>query len=152
MGVRIQQQPFNIGEETEALRHRFANTGAIVTFVGQMREIQDSQPLQSLYLEHYSGMAEKQISDIIVAAKQRWPVWGIEVIHRCGVILPKEEIVFVGVCSEHRIDAFRACEFVMDFLKTEAPFWKREQSEGATRWLEANPDDEQQKHKWQEPE
>jgi len=150
MPVRVQKQPLSQTEEIEALRKKSVNTGAMVTFTGKMREFSDNKHLDALFLEHYPGMAESQIEKIIQQAKERWQVQCIEVVHRVGKILPSEEIVFVGVCSEHRREAFQACEFVMDYLKTEAPFWKKELSAEGESWVEAKASDADQLNKWEQ--
>lgn len=150
--VSIQKKAFSSAVEMEALRNDTRdtenNTGAIVIFTGLMREFSDSQKLDGLFLEHYPGMAEKQILQIVEIAKGRWPILNARVVHRYGEIYPNDEIVFVGVSSEHRRAAFQACEFIMDFLKTEAPFWKKEIVSGKSTWVDAKESDCQEKEKW----
>jgi molybdopterin synthase catalytic subunit len=133
--VTIQQQDFSVESEVKALRARSGETGAIVTFTGLVRDISESDTISELYLEHYSGMTEKSIEAIVDEARSRWKLIGTRVIHRVGQLLPSEQIVLVAVSSQHRKDAFLACEFIMDYLKTRAPFWKKERTQDGERWL-----------------
>lgn len=133
--VRVQQAPFDLGAEHQKLRQVSRSTGAIVTFVGTVRDINDEAAVSSLFLEHYPGMTEKEIGKIIDQAAQRWSIIASLVIHRIGRLSPGDDIVLVGVSSEHRGDAFAACEFIMDFLKTRATFWKKETGPQGERWL-----------------
>jgi molybdopterin synthase catalytic subunit len=126
--VIIQEQDFDVADEIKALRAQSSETGAIVTFTGLVRDINDSDTISQLRLEHYPGMTEKSIEAIVDEARTRWKIIGVRVIHRVGQLVPTDQIVMVAVSSQHRKDAFLACEFVMDYLKTRAPFWKKEQT------------------------
>lgn len=134
--ISIQTEDFDAGAEYTALRDSGAGTGAIATFTGLVRDSGDSQGVSGLFLEHYPGMTEQVIAGLIEEASGRWDVRKARVIHRVGRLLLQEQIVFVGVCSGHRGDAFAACEFIMDALKTSAPFWKKELFEGGEHWVE----------------
>jgi molybdopterin synthase catalytic subunit len=122
--------------------------GAVVTFTGRVRNNNNGQNVSSLTLEHYSGMTEKSLSKIIIDAKTRWNIGRVKVIHRIGELSIGEQIVFVGVTSKHRHDAFAANEFIMDFLKVQAPFWKKERSEQGESWLDAKVTDDTKAKKW----
>lgn len=149
MSVQIQQEAFDLSHETESLRAGNPAIGAIASFIGYVRDIHDGQPVRGLTLEHYPGMAEKEISQIIEEAKGRWSLEKVRVVHRIGELKPGDPIVFVGVASEHRGDAFAACEFIMDYLKTRAPFWKKQQgSDGSSEWLDARESDQARLEKW----
>jgi len=149
MSVRIQIEPFDVSRETEALRAGHPAIGAIASFIGYVRDIHGDQPVTGLTLEHYPGMAEKEIARIIEEAKGRWALEAVRVVHRVGELKPGDPIVFVGVASQHRGDAFAACEFIMDFLKTRAPFWKKQQSpDGSAEWLDARESDQTRLEKW----
>ncbi len=127
LDVSIQAEDFSLAEEVALLEKHNLNDGAVVTFTGRVRQQNNSKEVTSLTLEHYPGMTEKTISAIIETARQRWSLGRIKVIHRIGQLSLGEQIVFVGVTSAHRQDAFAANEFIMDFLKVKAPFWKKEQ-------------------------
>ena len=138
--VKIQAEKFKIGEVIESLidnESEKKEVGAIATFFGRVREKDNSKKISSLCLNHYPGMTERKISEIVNKACKRWSISGCSVVHRVGKIQPGELIVFVGVTSSHRKEAFNACEFIMDFLKTEAPFWKKEVSQDGERWIES---------------
>ncbi|MDO6443509.1 molybdenum cofactor biosynthesis protein MoaE [Marinobacter sp. 2_MG-2023] len=139
--ISIQTADFDSGEEHKALRASGAGTGAIATFTGLVRDSGDTQGVSGLFLEHYPGMTEQVISGLIEEASRRWDVRKVRVIHRVGRLLLQDQIVFVGVCSSHRGDAFAACEFIMDALKTSAPFWKKELSESGEHWVEQKASD-----------
>lgn len=139
--IRIQDHDFNLAEEYEKLL-RPKNTGAVVTFVGRVRDFGSAD--SALYLQHYPGMTEKSLAAIEHAAHQRWSLLSSTIIHRVGRLQVDEQIVFVGVSSAHRKDAFSACEFMIDLLKTEAPFWKKE----GTRWVEAKASDKTAAQAW----
>lgn len=146
--IRIQQQDFNQQVEYDRLKSK-TTIGAIVTFTGLVRDINDGQAVSDLSLEHYPGMTEKCLFDIIEQAKQRWNIIESTVIHRIGKLSLSEQIVFVGVASQHRGDAFAACEFIMDYLKTKAPFWKKETMQnGEQQWTDARESDQQAISKW----
>ncbi len=146
--IRIQQVDFNVQEEVDFLRKQSANIGAIATFTGLVRDSQDGQTLKALFLEHYPGMTEKSLENILVEAQRRWPLLDVTVLHRIGELKPGDQIVFVGVSSPHRGAAFAACEFIMDFLKTRAPFWKKCRLANSEHWVEAKDSDQQASDRW----
>lgn len=142
--VKIQAEKFKIGDVIESLidnESEKKEVGAIATFFGRVREKDNSKIISDLCLNHYPGMTEKKIGEIVNKACKRWSIRGCSVIHRVGTMKPGELIVFVGVTSSHRKEAFNACEFIMDFLKTEAPFWKKEISQDGERWIESRQED-----------
>lgn len=146
--IRIQAEPFNVAAETAALTERRADIGAVVAFTGLCRD--EGGRLAALELEHYPGMAEGEIDRIVEQAEKRWPLLGLTVIHRFGRIAPGEEIVLVLAASAHRTAAFEAASFMMDYLKTQAPFWKREHLKDGTvgAWVEAKEADDQAMERW----
>ena len=146
--IQIQEAAFDVGEEMTWLRTSSQQVGGIATFLGVVRDINEEDSVSGLYLEHYPGMTESQIEKIIDEASKRWEVISVTVIHRIGELLPSDEIVFVGVGSTHRGDAFAACEFIMDFLKTEATFWKKEQTSDGSRWLTTRNSDVKAAERW----
>ena len=148
MNVRIQTADFDVGAEIAALRRGNPKVGAVASFVGVVRDVNDGDAVAEMILEHYPGMTEKAIEEIIVQAKGRWKVLDALVIHRVGTLKPADQIVLVVVTSGHRGDAFAACEFIMDYLKTRAPFWKKERAGGATRWVEARATDDIAAERW----
>ena len=147
--IQVQEAVFDIGEEITWLRASSHQVGGIATFLGVVRDINQEDTVSGLYLEHYPGMTESQIEKIIDEAGERWDVITVTVIHRIGELLPNDEIVFVGVGSTHRVDAFSACEFIMDFLKTDATFWKKEQTSDGSRWLTTRHSDVKAVERWQ---
>ncbi len=148
--VSVQADDFDIAKECAALRKQDGGIGAIAQFVGVMRNSNDGDPVLAMELEHYPGMTEKAISEIIDLAAQRWDLCSVRVIHRIGKLLPGEQIVFVAACSRHRGEAFQACEFIMDFLKSRAPFWKKETlADGSSRWVDARSSDTEALERWQ---
>ncbi|MDB2449936.1 molybdenum cofactor biosynthesis protein MoaE [Pseudomonadales bacterium] len=147
--VVVQIDDFDVNEETAFLVDISKEVGGINTFLGTVRDVNEGDTVTGLRLEHYPGMTEKQIHAIIDRASSRWSVLGAVVIHRVGDLQPGEKIVFVGIASKHRGDAFRACEYVMDSLKTEATFWKKEVTEGEARWLTTRQTDVEALNKWQ---
>jgi molybdopterin synthase catalytic subunit len=147
--VRIQIADFSIAEEIKNLRAGSqAEVGAIVTFSGLVRDSHADNTVTKLYIEHYPGMTEKALEKIIMQARQRWSIQQVTVIHRIGELYPTDQIVFVGVASAHRASAFNACEFIMDYLKTDAPFWKKEWRDDQAHWVEQRDSDSQAKHAW----
>lgn len=148
MAVRVQEADFDVGLEMEKLRARCNGVGAIVSFVGVVRDTVADGRIRSLTLEHYPSMTHKALTAIVAEARTRWPVIGIEVIHRVGALDAADQIVLVLVASAHRHDAFCACEFVMDALKTRAPFWKCEDTAAGSRWVEAHPGDDAALARW----
>lgn len=149
--IRIQSTPFDPAAEQDALRRGQPQVGALVAFVGLMRDLNEEVTVKAMTLEHYPGMTERALADIAAEAERRWPLEGVLIVHRVGRIEPEEPIVLVAVTSRHRGDAFRACELIIDFLKTEAPFWKKEQTETGERWVEARERDTAAQSRWQSP-
>ncbi|WP_159651548.1 molybdopterin synthase catalytic subunit MoaE [Vibrio atypicus] len=145
--VSVQVEDFSVGAEYEALAEGTA-AGAVVTFVGKVRDMNLGDNVTGLSLEHYPGMTEKALAEICDQAEQRWPLLNVRVIHRVGDLDIGDQIVFVGVSSAHRGAAFEACEFVMDYLKTKAPFWKKERTTEATRWVESRDSDAKAAERW----
>ncbi|WP_257287442.1 molybdopterin synthase catalytic subunit MoaE [Endozoicomonas sp. SESOKO2] len=145
--ISIQKDDFDPGFEQDQLSDN-TGTGALVTFTGLVRDENLGDDVGGLYLEHYPGMTEKSLRDIIDEAAERWPLQAIRVIHRVGQLQPGDRIVFVGVASAHRKAAFEICEFVMDYLKTRAPFWKKETTPEGDRWVDARESDEEVAKRW----
>lgn len=150
MKIGVQQEDFDFGAEVAALRIGQPRVGAIAAFVGAVRDLNDAQAVDGLELEHYPGMTERALQGIVEAAHARWALADVTVIHRYGRLAPTEQIVMVAVASMHRGDAFAACEFIMDYLKTEAPFWKKEGVGSAQRWVEAKETDDRARARWTE--
>jgi molybdopterin synthase catalytic subunit len=149
MTVRVQHADFDTGAELQQLRSVSPSIGAVVSFVGQVRDMNTGDKVSELTLEHYPGMTEKALEAIALQAKSRWDVVDILIIHRVGTLKPLDQVVLVAVSSAHRGDAFKACEFVMDYLKTEAPFWKKELLQtGETRWVDARESDDSARERW----
>lgn len=148
MPVRVQTEDFDLSGEIGRLRLSNPKIGAVVAFVGAVRDLNDGSPVAAMELEHYPGMTEKALEDIVAQAKARWPVDEALVIHRVGPLLPLEQIVLVAVASAHRGEAFAACEFIIDYLKTQAPFWKKEQTPEGARWVDARVSDDSAMAKW----
>lgn len=149
MPIRIQTADFDLSTEIAALRLANPKVGAVVSFVGTVRDLNQQASVATLELEHYPGMTEKALQQIVSAATQRWNIIDALVIHRIGALLPLDQIVLVAVTAGHRGEAFAACEFIMDYLKTEAPFWKKEQTPAGARWVDARDSDEQARARWQ---
>lgn len=147
--IQVQIEPFDAGLELSRLGALSSQVGGLVSFVGLVRDLNNALGVSNLYLEHYPGMTERQLTDIVSAAEQRWQIIGATVIHRIGELQPGDPIVFVGVASQHRGDAFQACEFIMDYLKTRATFWKKEQTEAGARWVDARDSDSTAAARWQ---
>lgn len=148
MTVRVQTEDFDIGAEIAKLRRGDAKVGAIASFIGLVRDINEGDAVAEMTLEHYPGMTEKALEEIIAVACQRWDIVEPVVIHRVGTLRPLDQIVLVVVASAHRGEAFAACEFLMDYLKTRAPFWKKEQTSQGARWVEARASDEEAAQRW----
>ena len=146
--ISIQSEDFSIEQETNALRAATPEVGGIATFTGLVSDLNREQKIESLYLEHYPGMTEKQLEQIIDQAESRWKLLGTRIIHRIGLLHPQDQIVFVGVSSRHRKDCFEACQFIMDYLKTHATIWKKESSKQQSEWLEARDSDKAEEQKW----
>ncbi len=147
--IVVQSEAFSQQAEYDALRAASLAVGAVVTFVGTVRDINDDASVSRLRLEHYPGMTEKALQEILNEASDRWQVTAATVIHRVGDLAPGDEIVFVGIASQHRGDAFKACEFVMDYLKTRATFWKKELTAEGERWLTTRQSDVDAASHWQ---
>ena len=148
MTVRIQTADFDVSAEIAALRRGNPRIGAVASFVGLVRDTNEGGTVAEMALEHYPGMTEKAIEEIMVQAQARWSVLDALVIHRVGKLRPTDQIVLVVVASAHRGDAFAACEFIMDYLKTRAPFWKKEQTGSGARWVEARESDDIAAERW----
>lgn len=165
--ISVQLQAFDLGSEYAALRERAGDAGAIVTFTGLVREIYNpnsqhqeeggdrqeavpaASPIQSLFLEHYPGMTEKCLQDILEQAREQWPLLAARIIHRVGELTPGEEIVFVGAASAHRQAAFDAAQYMMDYLKSNAPFWKKQRSADGSHWVDSRQSDAEAIARWQ---
>ena len=150
MPIRIQEQDFDISAELAALRKDDPRVGAVVSFLGTVRDLNDGSQVKGMTLEHYPGMTEKALEEIIAQAKARWNIFNTLVIHRVGPLLPEDQIVLVAVSSAHRGEAFAACEFIMDYLKTAAPFWKKEDTPDGARWVDARITDEAAMARWEQ--
>ena len=148
MAVRIQAADFDIAAEIAALRRGNPRIGAVASFIGVVRDVNDGDAVSQMTLEHYPGMTEKAIAAIVEEARTRWRVLDALVVHRVGTLRPADQIVLVIVAGEHRGDAFAACEFIMDYLKTRAPFWKKESTPAGTRWVEARTSDDTAAQRW----
>jgi molybdopterin synthase catalytic subunit len=148
MTVRIQTADFDVGRELDALRAGDPRVGAVAAFIGTVRDVNDGTTVAAMTLEHYPGMTEKALAAIVDEAKARWDVIDVLVVHRVGPLAPADQIVLVGVTSAHRGQAFAACEFIMDYLKTRAPFWKKEMTPDGARWVEARASDDDAAARW----
>jgi molybdopterin synthase catalytic subunit len=146
--VRVQAEDFDVGRELASLTQGRTDVGGLASFVGLVRKKNDGQDIQGMTLEHYPGMTEKALEDICAQARGRWDLIDILVIHRVGALVPGDRIVLVGVASAHRGEAFEACEFIMDYLKTRAPFWKKEETAQGPRWVEARAADDVAASRW----
>jgi len=146
--VRVQEQDFDTSRELESLTRGRVDVGAVASFVGLVRDANDGHAISGMTLEHYPGMTEGALEDICRQAHARWKLVDTLVIHRVGPLKPGDRIVLVGVSSAHRGEAFAACEFIMDYLKTRAPFWKREDTPQGPRWVEARSSDDQAADRW----
>ena len=149
MSIRIQEKDFDLSAEIAALRKGDPRVGAVVSFLGTVRDMNEGSEVQELTLEHYAGMTEKALEEILSQAKSRWDIYQALVIHRIGPLLPEDQIVLVAVTSAHRGEAFAACEFIMDFLKTAAPFWKKENTPEGARWVDARVTDDAAMARWE---
>jgi molybdopterin synthase catalytic subunit len=146
--VSIQAEPFDPNHELDLIRGSDTAIGAVVTFIGQMRDINDGERVEALYLEHYPGMTELALEKIVGEAGRRWQIQHCRVVHRVGVLLPTDPIVLVAVASQHRKEAFQACEFIIDYLKTKAPLWKKETTAAGERWVDARESDDAAMLQW----
>jgi molybdopterin synthase catalytic subunit len=146
--VRVQHEEFDVNTEIARLRAGNPRIGAIACFIGVVRDLNDGAAVASMTLEHYPGMTERALEDIESQARQRWNLYDVVVIHRVGELQPTDPIVLVLVTSAHRGDAFAACEFIMDYLKTDAPFWKKESTPTGQRWVDARDSDATARERW----
>lgn len=149
--VSVQAEDFDLGDELKQLKAATPQAGALVNFVGLVRELAADGQLSEMVIEHYPGMTEKALHQIAQTASQRWPLLGVRMIHRVGTLSGQAQIVLVATTSLHRQAAFEACAFMMDYLKTEAPFWKKEIGDFGQHWVEARASDEQAKQQWKLP-
>lgn len=150
MPVRVQVEDFDVGEELALLRAASPSVGAVAAFVGTVRDHSDAAAVQAMTLEHYPGMTERALDAIVAEAKARWRVLEALVVHRVGTLVPTDQIVLVAVTSAHRGEAFAACEYIIDHLKTRAPFWKKEATAAGARWVEARASDDDAAARWGE--
>ena len=148
MPVRVQQDDFDAGAEIARLRANNAKIGAVASFIGIVRDLNEGATVGSITLEHYPGMTEKSLSAIAEQARTRWDLFDVLIVHRVGTLAPSDQIVLVVTTSSHRGDAFAACQFVMDYLKTEAPFWKKEVTGDGARWVDARATDALARERW----
>ncbi|MGD8908343.1 MAG: molybdenum cofactor biosynthesis protein MoaE [Chromatiales bacterium] len=146
--VRVQSEALDPHREVDLLRADNGEIGAVVSFIGLMRDINENERIQSLFLEHYPGMTEKALQKIAEEAVRRWNLAGCRVVHRVGEMRPTDPIVVVAVASRHRHEAFQGCEFVIDYLKTQAPFWKKETTDRGERWVDARASDDEAEKRW----
>lgn len=151
MMVRVQREDFEVGAEIAALRRGDGAVGAVASFIGTVRDVNDGSGVAAMTLEHYPGMTEKALESICAKARTRFDIRDSLIIHRVGELRPTDQIVLVAVTSAHRGEAFAACEFIMDYLKTEAPFWKKEATPQGQRWVEARQADDAAAARWQDP-
>ena len=152
MTVRVQEADFDFGAEIAAFRAGNPKIGAVASFLGLVRDINDGSAVREMALEHYPGMTEKALEEIVTEAKERWDIYDALVIHRVGPMMPCDQIVLVAVSSAHRGEAFAACEFIMDYLKTRAPFWKKEATPAGAHWVDARESDDRAALRWQKGE
>jgi molybdopterin synthase catalytic subunit len=146
--VRVQTADFDLAAEVAQLRAQDPRVGGVVTFLGTVRDMNEGASVAEMELEHYPGMTEQSLEKIVEQAKARWPLYGALVVHRVGPLKPMEQIVLVACSAAHRGEAFAACEFIIDYLKTEAPFWKKEQTPEGARWVDARVSDDEARAKW----
>ena len=148
MTVRVQTEDFDLTTEVAALRAQNPKVGAVACFVGTVRDINEGEAVETMELEHYPGMTENSLEVIVAAARERWPGTEVLIVHRVGKLMPLDQIVLVATTSKHRANAFASCEFVMDYLKTQAPFWKKEKTETGERWVDARVTDDEALARW----
>lgn len=151
LAVHVQEADFDVGCLQEQLLQGAREEGAVATFTGYVRAVGQGNRVTAMELEHYPGMTERSIEDIVREAARRWPLLAATVVHRVGLLLPGERIVWVGVAAAHRPAAFSACEYVMDYLKQHAPFWKRETGPDGTHWVDARVEDQARAGRWEPP-
>ena len=148
MKILVQTAAFDLGAEVDAMRAGRSDIGAVASFVGLARDLNEGSGVAAMTLEHYSGMTEKALAALVDEACQRWSLLDVTVIHRVGRLLPGDPIVLVAIASQHRGEAFAACEFIMDYLKTQAPFWKKEETPEGERWVDARASDDAAAARW----
>ena len=148
MYISVQYEDFDISAEIDRLKNGRIDLGAIATFTGLVRDIHGEKNIKKMTLEHFPAMAEKELAKIGKKANDRWPLQGLTIIHRFGELYPGDQIVLVITTSHHREAAFNAAQFIMDWLKTDAPFWKKEETEAGTHWVDAKTDDDKKKDRW----
>jgi len=148
MTVRVQTEDFDLTTEVAALRAQNPKVGAVACFVGTVRDLNDGSAVETMELEHYPGMTEKALEQIVETARSRWPGIDVLIVHRVGKLCPLDQIVLVATTASHRGDAFASCEFVMDYLKTQAPFWKKEKTGSGERWVDARVTDDAALARW----
>jgi molybdopterin synthase catalytic subunit len=151
MRISVQREPFDVGAEVDAIRRGRTDVGAVASFVGLARDMNDGSGVAAMTLEHYPGMTEKALAALVDEACARWALLDVTVIHRVGRLLPGDPIVLVAVATSHRGEAFAACEFIMDYLKTRAPFWKKEETAEGERWVDARASDDAAAARWSKP-
>ena len=151
MPVRVQTEDFDAGAEIARLRRGDPKIGAVASFIGVVRDLNDGESVGRMTLEHYPGMTEKALEAIVAEARSRWDIIDVTVVHRVGELKPTDQIVLVVVAGGHRGEAFAACEFIMDYLKTRAPFWKKEETPAGARWVEARASDDDAAERWTPP-
>jgi len=149
--IRVQREDFDVGQELAALTRGATTIGGVTSFVGLVRDMAGGEKISAMTLEHYPGMTEQQLAAIEAEARQRWPLDAVLIIHRYGELKPGDRIVLVATASSHRDAAFDACRFLIDWLKTKAPFWKREETSAGPRWVEAKASDDDAAKRWVEP-
>lgn len=149
MSVSVQEADFDVGAEIDALSAGRLKVGAVASFVGLVRDLSEGAHVAAMTLEHYPGMTEASLEDIVAQARARWQLDAVRVIHRFGRLDPGDRIVFVGVAGAHRGETFAACEFIMDYLKTRAPFWKKEETPQGARWVDARDSDDSAAARWE---
>ncbi len=147
-GIRVQREAFDVAAVIQGLGAGNPAVGAIASFIGLVRDLNDGAPVTSMTLEHYPGMTEKALQAIVAEANARWDLIDTAVVHRVGELRPTDAFVLVAVASAHRSDAFQACEFIMDFLKTRAPFWKKEENSQEAKWVESRASDARAAERW----
>lgn len=147
--IRVQENDFDLSAEIAALRKGDPRVGAVVSFLGTVRDLSEGSQVKEMTLEHYPGMTEKALEEIVSQAKARWDIYQALVVHRVGPLRPEDQIVLVAVTSAHRGEAFAACEFIMDYLKTAAPFWKKEETPEGGRWVDARISDDAAMARWE---
>ncbi|MDR5750864.1 MULTISPECIES: molybdenum cofactor biosynthesis protein MoaE [unclassified Caballeronia] len=146
--VRVQEADFDLSAEVAALRAQNPKVGAVACFVGTVRDLNEGSAVETMELEHYPGMTEKSLEAIARLARERWPGSDVLIVHRVGLLKPLDQIVLVATTAMHRAEAFESCAFVMDYLKTQAPFWKKEKTEAGERWVDARESDDSALKRW----